>query len=265
MTLRELLIGKSVGRSLVRGLLIGVVLLLGSRFLLTPVRAHGISMVPTYAEGQLLWVNRLAYRFGTPVRRGDVVAITLRSGEAVLVKRIVGLPGERIRIVEGQVLINGQPLDEPYCVYRLPWNILEAQLGPDEIFVVGDNRSMKERFHDFGRASTSRILGTDDQLMRPRWLLAAAVLVGASAAAWALWPDEARRVRAQVEAAAEALSVPAGEPEMQRMCGSPGSPNASRRTSRSKPSLAGRGCAGARRSPAWRRSSRGLPGCRRWR
>jgi signal peptidase I len=159
MTLKELLVGKSLGRSLVRGLAVGVVLLLGSQFLLTPVRAHGISMVPTYAEGQLLWVNRLAYRSGRQVQRGDIVAITLKSGEAVLVKRIIGLPGERIRIVAGQVLINDQPLDEPYCIYRLPWNILEAQLGPDEVFVVGDNRSMKEKFHDFGRASTSRILG----------------------------------------------------------------------------------------------------------
>jgi signal peptidase I len=159
MTLKEALVGKSLGRTLVRGLSLAVLLLLGSQFLLTPVRAHGISMVPTYAEGQLLWANRLAYRFGRPVHRGDIVAITLKSGEAVLVKRIVGLPGERIRIAEGQVLINDQPLAEPYCIYRLPWNILEAQLGPDEIFVVGDNRSMKEKYHDFGRASTGRILG----------------------------------------------------------------------------------------------------------
>ena len=70
MTLKEVLVGKSLGRSLVRGLTLGVLLLLGSRFLLTPVRAHGISMVPTYAEGQLLWANRLAYRFGHPVQRG---------------------------------------------------------------------------------------------------------------------------------------------------------------------------------------------------
>jgi signal peptidase I len=159
MTLKEVLVGKSLGRSLIRGLTLGVLLLLGSRVLLTPVRAHGISMVPTYAEGQLLWVNRLAYRFGRPIERGDVVAITLKTEEAVLVKRIIGLPGERMRIEQGQVFINDRPLDEPYCVYRLPWNILEAQLGPDEVFVIGDNRSMQERFHDFGRADRGRILG----------------------------------------------------------------------------------------------------------
>ena len=44
-------------------------------------------------------------------------------------KRIIALPGERIRIEAGQVLIDDKPLDEPYCVYRLPWNILESSSG----------------------------------------------------------------------------------------------------------------------------------------
>jgi signal peptidase I len=159
MTLRELLIGRSVGRSLIRGLCIALALLLGSWFVLVPVRAHGPSMTPTYGDDQLLFVNRLAYRFGQPVRRGDIVAITLRGGKAVLVKRIIALPGERVRIEGGQVLIDDRPLDEPYCVYRLAWNVAEAHLGPDEVFVIGDNRSMLEKHHDFGRADRSRILG----------------------------------------------------------------------------------------------------------
>ena len=158
MTLRQLLIGRSLGRSLIRGLSMALALLLGSWFILVPVRAHGPSMTPTYSDRQLLLVNRLAYRFGE-VRRGDVVAITLNGGQAVLVKRIIGLPGERIRIDAGQVMIDDKPLSEPYCVYRLPWNILETQLGPDEVFVIGDNRAMLEKYHDFGRADRSRILG----------------------------------------------------------------------------------------------------------
>jgi len=158
MTLRQLLIGRSLGRSLIRGLSMALALLLGSWFILVPVRAHGPSMTPTYSDRQLLLVNRLAYRFGE-VRRGDVVAITLNGAQAVLVKRIIGLPGERIRIDSGQVMIDDKPLSEPYCVYRLPWNIRETQLGPDEVFVIGDNRAMLEKYHDFGRADRSRILG----------------------------------------------------------------------------------------------------------
>ena len=159
MTLKELLVGRSLGRSLIRGLVTALLLLLGSWFVLVPVRAHGPSMTPTYTDGQLLLVNRLAYRFGRPIERGDIVALRLRGGKAVLVKRIIGLPGERIRIEDGQVVIDDQPLNEPYCVYRLPWNIQEATLGPAEVFVIGDNRSMLEKHHDFGIADVDRVLG----------------------------------------------------------------------------------------------------------
>jgi signal peptidase I len=158
MTLREILIGKSLGRSLIRGLSVAVLLIAASRFLLVPVRAHGISMLPTYQEGQFIFVNRLAYRF-SPVKRGDVVAITLKGEGAVLVKRIVGLPGESVRIVDGEVFINGFPLDEPYRKYYLPWNMQDGTVADDEVFVVGDNRSMSMEGHSFGFARRDRILG----------------------------------------------------------------------------------------------------------
>lgn len=158
MTLRDLLVGRSAGRSVARGLLVGGLLVLASQFVLTPIRAHGISMMPTYEEGQFILVNRLAYRFA-PTRRGDVVAIALRGDTAVLIKRIVALPGERIRIEQGQVFVDDRPLQEPYVQYRIAWDMDEAELGPDEVFVIGDNRSMPAQLHDFGSASRSRILG----------------------------------------------------------------------------------------------------------
>jgi signal peptidase I len=158
MTPRGLFIGRSLGLSLARGLAVGALLLAGSQFLLMPIRAHGISMMPTYEEGQFIFVNRLAYRVHGP-RRGDVVAITLRGGEAVLVKRIVALGGERVRIERGQVVVNGVPLDEPYVRHRIPWNLEETLVGTNEVFVIGDNRSMPAELHDFGSATQDRILG----------------------------------------------------------------------------------------------------------
>jgi signal peptidase I len=158
MTLREILIGKSLGKSLIRGLSVAVLLLAGSKFVLVPVRAHGISMLPTYEEGQFIFVNRMAYRF-SPIKRGDVVAITLNGGDAVLVKRIIGLPGETVSIDAGQVYVDGLPLDEPYRRFHLPWNMREGTVAANEVFVVGDNRSMPLENHDFGFASQDRILG----------------------------------------------------------------------------------------------------------
>ena len=54
------------------------------------------------------------------------------GGQAVLIKRVVGLPGERIAITDGDVLVNGLPLVEPYVTARLRWNVGEVQLGPHE-------------------------------------------------------------------------------------------------------------------------------------
>ena len=69
-------------------------------WVLLPVRAQGISMEPTYEPGTFHLVNRLAFRWRDPVR-GDVVAIRLAGTRVVYVKRIIGLPGEKLRIEAG--------------------------------------------------------------------------------------------------------------------------------------------------------------------
>jgi signal peptidase I len=81
------------------------------------------------------------------------------------VKRVIGLPGERVAIRNGTVYINGEPLDEPYVrLKRRPWNYPKnssepRELGPNEYFIVGDNRSLGEDYHDFGVVNESRIIG----------------------------------------------------------------------------------------------------------
>lgn len=144
--------------TLTRALLMALALLLVSQYVVSPVRAYGISMQPTFEPGTWLWLSRLAY-LRRPPARGDIVAVNLSGGEAVLVKRVVGLPGERIAIIEGVVVVDGVPLDEPYVLERQPWNVAEGQLGPHEFYVIGDNRGMPAHLHDFGRAAQSRIAG----------------------------------------------------------------------------------------------------------
>ena len=77
----------------------------------------------------------------------------------MLLKRIIGLPGETVAFINGHVLINGEVLDEPYEKLPCNWNLPAKQLGPDEYFVVGDNRSMLWEEHTFGRALRSQIIG----------------------------------------------------------------------------------------------------------
>ena len=139
-----------------------VVLILGATavfgWILLPVRAHGISMRPTYGDGTLLLVNRTAYRWTMP-SRGDVVAIRMAGWRTVYVKRIVALPGERVAITNGILLVNDQPVSEPYVKYRSRWQTAPVTLAGDEYFVVGDNRGMAQTSHEFGKVKRDRIVG----------------------------------------------------------------------------------------------------------
>ena len=155
----RLLFGRNPRRTMVRiGILILAVFLIYQYFLV-PIRVVGISMEPNFHDGQLRLVSRLAYRAATP-QRGDVVSIRLAGNRLLLLKRIIGLPGEKISIKQGVVLVNGQPLDEPYVrLRRAPWDYSTDPLQAEEYFVVGDNRSMDRDDHYFGIVKRERILG----------------------------------------------------------------------------------------------------------
>jgi len=127
-------------------------------FILLPVRLEGISMLPTYQSGEMNFANRLAYLWREPAR-GDVVVIRMAGLRLFYIKRIVGLPGERVEIAAGIVAINSRPLAEPAVALRAPWNLPALTLAGDEYLVIGDNRSMSIENHDFGRVKRDRIAG----------------------------------------------------------------------------------------------------------
>lgn len=156
--LRRILIGRHPARTLARAGLLALVSIGVFGFLLLPIRLQGISMLPTYRAGGFNLVNTLAYRWSPP-KRGDMVAIRLAGRHVMLVKRIVALPGERIRIADGIVYVNGAPLEEPYVRYRAAWSVLEMTLDQHEYFFIGDNRGMPQQSHEFGRAPRERIVG----------------------------------------------------------------------------------------------------------
>jgi signal peptidase I len=159
-SIRRFVFGRDPRRTLVRVLVLAGLSVITFRWMLIPIRTEGVSMLPTYHSGTFNLVNRLSYLgTGSKPKRGDVVAIRLAGPNVVYVKRIVGLPGERVTIVEGTVQIDGKPLLELYVRHRRAWDVSEVTLGPREYFVVGDNRGMAEGDHDFGRVDATRILG----------------------------------------------------------------------------------------------------------
>lgn len=152
-----LLIGRNPKRTLLRMVMLVFVSFLVFKFLFIPIRVTGNSMAPTYNDGKFNLVNRLYYKTHKP-QRGDVVAIQMTGTRVMLLKRIVGLPGEKVELFKGRVFIDGQPLGEPYLS---PGNTLlandniEVVLGPDEYFYIGDNR----RLSTFDRVPSRRIAG----------------------------------------------------------------------------------------------------------
>jgi signal peptidase I len=155
---RRAVFGANPRRTLVRIVVLAAVSLVTFRWVLIPVRTQGISMRPTYESGRLNFFNQLAYVRHGP-ERGDIVAIRLAGPHVVYVKRVIGLPGERLSIGQGQVYIDGSPLVEPYVRNRLPWDVPEVTLTGSEYYVIGDNRTMRAADHDFGRVDAARILG----------------------------------------------------------------------------------------------------------
>ena len=122
------------------------------------VRVENISMQPTLHEGQFILVNKLAYRLGD-YHRGDVVVFHYpHNPQEDYIKRIIGLPGDNIRIENGKVYINDQQLEEPYIAsppaYTNHWQVPEGQL-----FVLGDNRNQSSDSHSWGFVPFNLVVG----------------------------------------------------------------------------------------------------------
>ena len=128
-------------------------------FLLQNFRVLLSSMEPTLHEGQFIMVNKLAYRLHPP-ERGDIVILKYpRNPERDFIKRIVGLPGEKVEIREGEVHINDQPLQEPYVRYPGNYSWGPRRVGEDEFFVLGDNRLNSHDSRAWGMLPRENIVG----------------------------------------------------------------------------------------------------------
>lgn len=135
-------------------------------FLFQPFVVEGNSMEPNLHDKEYLIVNRLTYRIDEP-QRGDVIVFDAPNSPGVdYIKRVIGLPSEKIKIADDEIFINNKKLDEKYLPASFQTLIsadasfsLERQLGPDEYFVMGDNREHSLDSREIGTIKKQAIVG----------------------------------------------------------------------------------------------------------
>lgn len=137
--------------------------LLASRFIVTAVVVQGRSMTPTLKDGERYYLNRWRYLFVSP-QRGDVVVIKDPGHSDFAVKRIVAHPYDWVNLKDGTIYVNGRRLDEPYLAQGVRTDTPDlkerwVQLGRDQYYLLGDNRSNSEDSRFYGVVSRQSIIG----------------------------------------------------------------------------------------------------------
>ena len=145
-------------RDLVVSLFIAGVIIV---FLYQPVKVEGTSMMPWLTDQERIFINKFVYQFEA-IHRGDVVVFRYPLDPAKsYIKRVIGLPGETVRMVDGEVFINGRKLLEPYIVreYRDHQSHELMAVPLDEFYVLGDRRNSSNDSRVWGTVARKYVYG----------------------------------------------------------------------------------------------------------
>ncbi len=152
---------------MVETLVLAVVLYFVIQTLTARIKVESTSMVPTLHANDYVVVNKLAYKFGQP-HRGDIIVFKYPPDPTQIpyIKRVIGLPGDQVRISGGKVYINGVLLNEPYL--RVSTNQGgEWTVPAGNLFVLGDNRNGSSDSRAFGWVPLSDVIGKAEVIYWP--------------------------------------------------------------------------------------------------
>lgn len=133
--------------------------LLALAFFMRTPQVSGLSMAPHIASGEFVLINTIVYHMHPPAR-GDIIAFH-HDGPTpeTYIKRVIGIPGDRIRIDRGTVYVNDTRLDERYVRYPDGRSFPEVTVPPDELYVLGDNRADSDDSRFWGFVPQNAVLG----------------------------------------------------------------------------------------------------------
>lgn len=159
---------RSLGRDLLVSFPLALLcLLVISVWLYQPVRVEGTSMLPVLEDQDRLFINKFAYSplgslVGEDIHRGDVVVFHYpHDVTKSYIKRVIAVPGDRVRIDHGRVILNGAVLKESYvpAKYADERSQAEIVIPPGKYFMMGDHRSISSDSRDFGPVARPLIYG----------------------------------------------------------------------------------------------------------
>lgn len=155
-----------------------LILAIAIAFLITaffkPTLVKGYSMYPTIQPNNFIIVNKIPYMYGEP-KFEDVIVFKAKvaienNQEKELIKRVIGVAGDKIRVSGGKVYRNGEALTEPYTYGgETPGDMAEVTVSAGHIFVMGDNRpvSLDSRDSRLGEVTTDNVMGRADLRLFP--------------------------------------------------------------------------------------------------
>jgi signal peptidase I len=149
---------KRLGIDTLQTIVMAIILFVVINTVSARVRVDGISMLPTLENGEFILVNRISYRW-SEIQRGDIIVFDFPLNmQEELIKRVIGIPGDHVLVINGQVFVNNQLLNEPYIsqapIYSGEWTVQDGFL-----FVLGDNRNNSNDSKDWGPLPIENVVG----------------------------------------------------------------------------------------------------------
>jgi signal peptidase I len=157
---RALILTLAWTRDLLLSVVIAILVIL---FVYQPVKVEGTSMMPSLEDQERIFINKFVYRFGLgEIGRGDMVVFWYpNDASKSYIKRVIGLPGDTVEIVNGEVRVNSRPLREDYVpqAYRDSQSLEPVTVPDEHYFVLGDHRSSSNDSRSWGPVHRRHIYG----------------------------------------------------------------------------------------------------------
>lgn len=123
-------------------------------YVMSPIRVNGVSMNPTLDDEDIMLLDEVSYRF-SDIDRFDIVVV--RMNDEYLIKRVIGLPGEKVQYINGELYIDGEYVKEDFK--HKETSDFSATVGKGQYFVMGDNRTNSTDSRVFGAVQKEDIIG----------------------------------------------------------------------------------------------------------